>query len=264
MRRIATFLVFGAALLFFVLGLIIFATGAGALQESVLIAPPIAYDLGVAAYATPLAATLINGWRQLAESRRARRRRVVEEVGLNALIAALDARDHYTGDHSAAVVELAGAVARRMMLSRSLAMQIEQVALLHDVGKIGVPDAILRKCGPLTDDEWTIMKLHPAIGARVVTSIKGLEHLAPAIRAEHERWDGCGYPDGLAGRAIPLASRIILACDAYHAMISDRPYRRAIPREAAVKELLENAGKQFCPDTVAALVEIVCEEEAAA
>ena len=105
---------------------------------------------------------------------------------------------------------------------------VGQVALLHDIGKVGVPDAILRKPGGLTAPEWEVMREHPAIGAQIVSAIGSLSHLAPAVRAEHERWDGGGYPDGLAGEDVPLASRICFVCDAWHAMTSDRPYRRAL------------------------------------
>jgi len=185
------------------------------------------------------------------------RREQVETTGLHALLAALDARDHYTGSHSEAVVELSGKVARRLGLPAREAGEVEQIALLHDVGKIGIPDTVLQKPGPLDELEWELMRQHSALGARIVASIGSLAHLAPAVRAEHERWDGGGYPDGLAGEAIPLAARIILATDAFHAMTSDRPYRRAMPLDAALAELEANAGTQFDPDVVAALVVVV-------
>jgi PAS domain S-box-containing protein/diguanylate cyclase (GGDEF)-like protein/putative nucleotidyltransferase with HDIG domain len=182
------------------------------------------------------------------------RRLQSELTGVRALLAALDARDHYTGAHSEAVVALAVAVARRLELSSSDLAAVEQVALLHDIGKIGVPDSILQKPGTLDGPEWDRMREHPAIGARIVSSITSLDHLAPAIRAEHERWDGRGYPDGLEGDAIPLASRIILACDALHAMTSDRPYRKAMPLAEAEAELRGGAGTQFDPEVVDALI----------
>jgi response regulator RpfG family c-di-GMP phosphodiesterase len=185
----------------------------------------------------------------------ANRRLQAEVIGVRALLAALDARDQYTGEHSEAVVELARGVGRRLGLDGDELSAVEQVALLHDIGKIGVPDSILQKPGPLTEAEWQVMREHPAIGARIVGSIGSLEHLAPAIRAEHERWDGGGYPDGLAGVSIPLASRIILACDAYHAMTSDRPYRSAMSSAAATAELRAGEGGQFDPEIVAALLE---------
>jgi diguanylate cyclase (GGDEF)-like protein len=180
-----------------------------------------------------------------------------EATAGQALLAALKARERYTAEHSAAVVELSTAVARELGLSEEETVQVAQVALLHDVGKLGVPEAILQKPGALTDAEWRIVRAHPAIGERVVASIATLAHLAPAVRAEHERWDGGGYPDGLAGAAIPLASRICLACDAWHAMTSDRPYRPALREADARAELRRHAGAQFCPRTVEALLTVL-------
>ena len=111
------------------------------------------------------------------------------------------------------------------------------MALLHDIGKVGVPDAILQKPGRLSGPEWDVMREHPSIGAEIVGAIGSLSHLASSVRAEHERWDGGGYPDGLAGEAVPLASRICFVCDAWHAMTSDRPYRRALTTEQARVEI---------------------------
>ena len=181
----------------------------------------------------------------------------VQTVAREALLAALEARDGYTGEHSSAVVDLAVAVAGKLGLDEAEVADVAQVALLHDVGKIAVPDSILRKSGSLDQDEWTVMETHPAAGAKLVEQIQGLAHLAPSIRAEHERWDGTGYPEGLRGEGIPLASRIVLACDAWHAMTSDRPYRRALDATAAIAELRGNAGTQFDARVVSALVEIV-------
>jgi HD-GYP domain-containing protein (c-di-GMP phosphodiesterase class II) len=180
----------------------------------------------------------------------------IEATGVGALLAALEARDGYTGEHSAAVVELSVAVACRLGLPEDEIADVEQAALLHDVGKMGVPDAVLNKPGPLGDREWAMMREHPMIGERIVSSVEGLAHLAPIIRAEHERWDGEGYPDGLRGEEIPLTSRIVFACDAWHAMISDRPYREALGREA-LDELQKNTGKQFDPRVVLALLDVV-------
>jgi len=179
------------------------------------------------------------------------------EERIGALLAALDARDHYTGDHSKDVVELAVAVARRLELAPGVLREVEHVAVLHDIGKVGIPDAVLQKQGRLTEGEWELMRQHPAIGERIVAATATLAHLAPAVRAEHERWDGRGYPDGLAETAIPIASRIVLACDAYHAMTSDRPYRAALGPEAAREELRSHAGSQFDPVVVDALVAVL-------
>jgi HD-GYP domain-containing protein (c-di-GMP phosphodiesterase class II) len=181
----------------------------------------------------------------------------VQSAGFGALLAALELRDDYTGTHSTAVVRLAGQVARRLALPESTILEVEQVALVHDVGKIGIPDAVLRKPGPLDADDWEVMRRHPVIGAELVASVPGLAHLALAVRGEHERFDGNGYPDGLAGEAIPLASRIVLACDAWHAMRSDRPYRAALTAAEALRELEQNTGTQFCPRTAEALMAIV-------
>ena len=187
----------------------------------------------------------------------ANRRLQGEVTGVRALLSALDARDRYTGEHSEAVVALAVDVGERLGLGEEELAAVEQVALLHDVGKIGVPDAILQKPGPLSAAEWRVMHEHPAIGARIVASIPSLAHLAPAIRAEHERWDGNGYPDGLRGEDIPLASRIILACDAFHAMTSDRPYRAKMALAGATAELRAGSATQFDPAVVAALLAYV-------
>ncbi|MFN2525166.1 MAG: GAF and HD-GYP domain-containing protein, partial [Actinomycetota bacterium] len=143
----------------------------------------------------------------------------VEAAGVAALVNALAARDGYTGEHSDAVVQLASSVAERLGFERDEVLKVRQAALLHDIGKIGVPDSVLRKEGPLDDAEWKIMRTHPVIGASIAETIPGIQQLAPILRAEHERWDGNGYPDGLAGNGIPFASRIVFACDAYHAMV---------------------------------------------
>ena len=192
-----------------------------------------------------------------AEGASLHRRAEVEAAAGQALIAALNARENYTAEHSEAVLELALAVAAELGMDADDATAVGQVALLHDIGKVGVPDAILRKPGGLTAPEWDVMRQHPAIGARIVDAIGSLSHLAPAVRAEHERWDGSGYPDGLAGEDVPLPSRICLVCDAWHAMTSDRPYRRALTEAEARVELERHAGTQFCPTTVAALLRVL-------
>jgi len=192
------------------------------------------------------------------------RRAEVEAAAGQALIAALNARENYTAEHSEAVLELALTVAAELGMVEEDATAVGQVALLHDIGKVGVPDAILRKPGGLTAPEWDVMREHPAIGARIVDAIGSLSHLAPAVRAEHERWDGGGYPDGLAGEDVPLASRVCLVCDAWHAMTSDRPYRRALTEAEARVELQRHAGTQFCPTTVAALLRVLDRGDVAA
>jgi HD-GYP domain-containing protein (c-di-GMP phosphodiesterase class II) len=181
----------------------------------------------------------------------------MESVAVRALLAALEARDGYTGQHSAVVVGLSTRIGRALGLSTRGLIEVRQVATLHDIGKIGIPDTVLMKEGPLTPAERILMREHPLIGWRIVSAIPDLRHLAPAVRAEHEAWNGDGYPDRLAGEDIPLASRIVLVADAYHAMVSDRPYRAAIGWAAAIEELRENSGSQFCPGAVEALIDFL-------
>jgi diguanylate cyclase (GGDEF)-like protein len=182
------------------------------------------------------------------------------EAVTRALTAALGARDPYTGTHSAETSELAIRVAERLGVEAGERTTVGQVAALHDVGKIGIPTEVLCKPGPLDRDERALMRQHPVIGQRILAGIPELCAVSDAVRGEHERWDGGGYPDGLAGEQIPLASRIVFACDAWHAMTSDRPYRPAMSRSDALRELRENAGSQFDPDVTAALLEILGEE----
>jgi diguanylate cyclase (GGDEF)-like protein len=175
-------------------------------------------------------------------------------AAVQALAAAIEARDNYTHDHSEQVVSLATDVARLLGLSPSEQDTVRHGALLHDVGKLAIPNEILHKPGPLNDAEWRVMAEHPVIGERILRRTPQLGHLAPVVRHEHERWDGNGYPDGLAGTEIPIASRIILACDAYNAMITTRSYREAMSPEDAVAELRDKSGTQFDPQVVAALL----------
>jgi HD-GYP domain-containing protein (c-di-GMP phosphodiesterase class II) len=202
-------------------------------------------------------ARIVSGQLEAEEEELERRRLHAESLGVQALLAAIDARDHYTGDHSKSVVSLSARVARRMDLSARQIAETEQVALLHDVGKVAVPDHILQKPGPLDEHERMLVEEHPVVGAKIVRSIAGLAHLAPAIRAGHERWDGRGYPDGLAGEDIPIVSRITFVCDAFDAMTSDRPYRRSLGVDRARRELEANADAQFCARSVHALLSVV-------
>jgi response regulator RpfG family c-di-GMP phosphodiesterase len=202
-------------------------------------------------------ARLVADQLQRAEIEREEQRVALAVSAARALMAALEARDGYTEEHSEAVVELALAVGRELELSEPDLRDIELVALLHDIGKVGIADAVLRKPGALSHEEWEEMRRHPEIGWRIVDAMPPLRHLAAAIRSEHERWDGSGYPAGLRGVEIPVASRIVLVCDAYHAMISDRPYRRSIGHDTAIAELRSNAGSQFCPATVNAALSVL-------
>jgi HD-GYP domain-containing protein (c-di-GMP phosphodiesterase class II) len=175
----------------------------------------------------------------------------------------LEEDDEYTGRHTEDVVGLTVSVAERMGLDEDTRRTAELGALLHDIGKIAVPDEIINKPGPLNDEEWAIMKTHTVEGERMLAQVGGLlADVGLVVRASHERWDGGGYPDGLAGDDIPLAACIVSACDAFNAMTTDRSYRKALPLSVAVGELQKNAGTQFCPAVVDALVGLVLEEAA--
>jgi len=181
---------------------------------------------------------------------------------VGALAAAIDARDNYTHDHSEQVVWLALRTAKLLELPASEVERVRDGAMLHDVGKVAIPNEILYKPGALDGAEWAIMREHPVIGERILRRTPELATIAPLVRHEHERWDGAGYPDGLAGPAIPIGSRIILACDAYNAMITARPYRKPMSGGEAVAELERNAGSQFDPQVVAALLGVLAGGEA--
>jgi HD domain-containing protein/GAF domain-containing protein len=181
-------------------------------------------------------------------------------TGADALARAVDMRDAYTARHSMQVVDLARRVGERLGLPSEALVELELASRLHDIGKIGVPDAILRKPGPLTREEWSLMRLHPVWGARVLGDIPRLGAVSEIVRAHHERWDGRGYPDGLRGEAIPLASRVIAACDAFHAMIADRPYRAALGADIALREISAGAGTQFDPAVVASLRRTIAQQ----
>jgi putative nucleotidyltransferase with HDIG domain len=179
---------------------------------------------------------------------------MLAEDTIAGLAEALLERDRYTGEHSEIVSELAGQVARSLGLAGREIEQVRAAALLHDIGKVGIPDDILHKARELSEAEWHTMREHPVIGERIVRTIPGLGPVARIIRHEHERFDGRGYPDGLTGKEIPIGARIILVCDAYHAMTSDRPYRAAIPHGEAIRELAEGAGSQFDPQVTEVLI----------
>ena len=169
------------------------------------------------------------------------------------LAAAVDAKDPYTADHSAEVAELSRLIARLLDLEEPEVHRIYLAALLHDVGKTVVPSEILLKPGKLTDEEWKIMQSHVEAGVRIVESISGLSGVAPIVAASHERIDGRGYPAGLKGSEIPIGSRINLAVDAYNALTTDRPYRRASSPAEALLELEANSGTQFDPEVISSL-----------
>src|SRR3954454_18372977 len=170
-----------------------------------------------------------------------------------ALMAALSERDAWTAAHSRAVGNLAATLSQKLGLSAE-ADTIRTAALLHDIGKMGIPDIILNKPGSLDDAEWSLMREVPLAGERILRSVPGMGAAARLVRHVHERWDGSGHPDGLAGEQIPQGSRVIAACDAYHAMTSPRPWRAALTHEEAIHELLEGAHTQFDPDIVEVLI----------
>ncbi len=176
---------------------------------------------------------------------------------LGALTAAQEISDPYTAGHAEEVACLCEAVARRISLDRHEQQVIRRAGTLHDIGKIGVPDEILRKRGRLTEHEMAELQQHALIGARLLEPIPFFAEVHPLVRSAHERWDGSGYPDGLVGESIPLGARIICACDAWHAMTSERPYRPAMPPDEARRELEANAGTHFDPDVVVTLLEIL-------
>jgi PAS domain S-box-containing protein/putative nucleotidyltransferase with HDIG domain len=184
----------------------------------------------------------------------------LEQAYLQAVLAlarAMDARDEYTGDHADRLAASAEAVAQQMGCDASVIEHLRLGALLHDIGKIGVPDRILLKPAKLDAEEWTVMKRHPEVGANILAPLRQLAEVAPIVRGHHERFDGKGYPDGLMGEAIPLGARIICVVDSFGAMTDDRSYRRAMAEEEAVAELRRCAGAQFDPTVVEAFLEVL-------
>ena len=173
---------------------------------------------------------------------------------LDALVNAVDNKDRYTRRHSEDVLVYSVRMARALGMDAAAQRAVEVAALLHDVGKIGVPDSILRKPGPLTPEEFEAVKHHPVMGAVIVGAVPGLEETLDAVRHHHERWDGGGYPDGLAGEAIPPTACLIAVADAYSALTSDRPYRKGKSAAQAQAILAAGAGSQWCPACVAALL----------
>ncbi len=178
---------------------------------------------------------------------------------LAALSSALDVRDTETEGHARRVVRYMELIAAGLDVPASEYATLRRGALLHDIGKIGVPDHILRKPGPLTDSEWSTMKTHPDLGAKIIANVPFLEEVAVIIRAHHERWDGNGYPEGLAADAIPLGARIFAVADAFDAMTSDRPYRRGRELREAFAEIERCVGTQFDPAVVSVFLEVPIE-----
>ena len=170
----------------------------------------------------------------------------------------VEADDEYTGHHSKSVVELSLMVADRMELDAHERRRVEFAALLHDVGKIAISNDIINKPGPLSDDEWDVMRTHTIRGQELLDQVGGvLGDVGQIVRASHERWDGTGYPDQLSGASIPLAARIVSCCDAFNAMTTKRSYRLPMSQDVALRELIDNAGTQFDPDVVKAVLGVV-------
>jgi hypothetical protein len=198
-----------------------------------------------------------------ARERRSRLQQALElrnaYLGTTILLADLiEEDDQYTGAHSQGVVALAVAVADELNLNRWQRRRTEYAARLHDVGKIAVPKEIINKPGPLDADEWRLMRQHTVEGERMLAQVGGaLSEVGAIVRGSHERWDGTGYPDGLAGESIPIEARIVACCDAFDAMTTDRAYRAALPPQVAVAELREGAGSQFDPTVAEALIRVV-------
>jgi diguanylate cyclase (GGDEF)-like protein len=173
-----------------------------------------------------------------------------------ALANALEANDEYSSSHARWITDMALLVGRALELDGEALKRLELGALFHDIGKIGVPSEILQKAGPLTDEEFEVVKSHPELGEKILAPIDRLADVRPIVRACHERWDGLGYPDGRKGDDIPLEARIVLVCDAFHAMVTDRPYRSRLPGDEAVLRLGEASGSQFDPVVVDAFLRL--------
>jgi hypothetical protein len=228
---------------------------------------PVALALAVVAYEEPVALAAIAPllW-LLSVFSRERKERYTAALELNQayrgtvmlLSDVVQFEDGYTADHSRSVVELVNAVAEELELDQGASQELEFAALLHDVGKIAIPKEILNKPAKLSDDEFELIKTHTIEGQVMLDRVGGLlARVGRIVRSCHERWDGKGYPDGLAQRQIPLPARIVFCCDAYSAMTTDRPYRAAMSREDAIAELRSNAGTQFDPRVAEALIRVV-------
>lgn len=174
---------------------------------------------------------------------------------LASLVGAVNDHDTYTGGHSCRVADYTAALGRILGLPRADLSFLRQAGLVHDIGKIGIPDKILRKNGRLTEEELHLVRLHPILGASILSRFKNMERMIPVVLHHHERWDGSGYPSGLAGIDIPRESRIIFVADAFDAMTTDRPYGEILSTSEALTELRRCAGAQFDPQLVDAMHE---------
>lgn len=175
---------------------------------------------------------------------------------LSSIMTALQARSEETEEHAQRLLDLCALIGRDLSLSQKNLAELALFSKLHDIGKIGISDTILNKPGPLTDEEWKTMRKHSEIGCRIAMSLDDISHVANDILTHHEHWDGSGYPKGLKGEAIPLLARILAVADAYDAMVQDRVYRKAMPRETALREIRNQAGHQFDPQVVQAFLKV--------
>lgn len=183
------------------------------------------------------------------------KRRALFRCTVERLAQAVTLRDTYTGDHSQRVTQFALLLGMQLDLSAEDLEVIRYAAPLHDLGKIGIADGILRKPGPLTPEEFDIMKTHTTQGAKIIEHVPDLYRALPIVRSDHERWDGHGYPDGLAGEDIPLLVRVVAVADSFDAMTFDTPYRKALPVNDAFAELEIQQGRQYDPAIVCAFLE---------
>jgi len=232
---------------------------------------PVGFALAVAVHGAPLATLVVLPLCGLLAIFAAERRTRLDHAlelsqayrGTALLLGDVVEADHeYTGAHSRDVVDLSLAVGRRLGLDARALRNLEFGALLHDVGKIAIPKEIIDKPGKLDEHEWALMKTHTIEGQRMLDSVGGvLGEVGAIVRASHEDFDGTGYPDGLAGEAIPIEARICTACDAFSAMRTDRSYRKALPLDVAVGELRRCTGTQFDPRVVDALLDVLAEDE---
>ena len=237
-----------------------------------IVLSPVAYVASLAAAHEPVVLFLVIGllvW-LLNSFAKDRRERYASALELNRayrgtvmlLSDVLEFEDQYTANHSRSVVDLVNATADKLGIDEDSRQELEFAAMLHDVGKIAIPKEILNKPSSLTEEEFGIMMSHTIEGQFMLDRVGGLlGRVGEIVRSCHERWDGKGYPDGLAGEEIPLSARIVFVCDAYNAMTTDRPYREAMPSEDAIAELFANAGTQFDPVVVAAIAKVVEEGE---
>lgn len=195
---------------------------------------------------------LVRHYLEVIEEKRKRDGGIIET-----LASAIEAKDHYTGHHTHRVADLAAKIAAHIDPFIASNEQIRYGFILHDVGKIGIPEPILRKEAPLDEREWQVMKTHPIIGLQIISPLQLGDAVEEVVRYHHERWDGGGYPDGLAGEDIPVSARIFSVADAYDAMTTDRPYRRRMKKCSAVEEIKSGTGTQFDPSSVDGFLEVI-------